>query len=173
MEVKIIRSKRKTIVMGVMPEYLLIKAPLNTTDQRIRELISKKQKWIDKQVANLQKRLVLNKKQIEELRAKAKIIIPSEVNYFAKLMGVSYGKITIRNMRSRWGSCSSCGDLSFNCLLMLVPEEVRKYVVIHELCHRLQMNHSVKFWAEVAHYCPNYKLYRKWLRDNGSILIQR
>ena len=99
--------------------------------------------------------------------------IPKRVQHYAPLVGVTCGRITIRNQRSRWGSCSSKGNLNFNCLLMLCPEEVRDYVVIHELCHRIEMNHSPKFWAEVERVCPDYRAHRKWLKDHGTELIGR
>ena len=76
---------------------------------------------------------------------------------------MTYGRITIRAQRSRWGSCSSKGNLNFNCLLMLTPSEIRDYVVVHELCHRIELNHSAYFWAEVARILPDYKECRKWL----------
>jgi len=88
-------------------------------------------------------------------------------------VGVDYGRITIRSQRTRWGSCSAKGNLNFNCLLMLCPEEVRDYVVIHELCHRKELNHSPKFWAEVEKVCPDHARQRKWLKENGGSLIAR
>lgn len=95
----------------------------------------------------------------------------NRVEYFAKVIGVTYGKITIRNQKTRWGSCSSKGNLNFNCLLMLAPSEVLDYVVVHELCHRKQMNHSKAFWLEVEKVLPNYKEVRKWLKEEGSQMI--
>ena len=80
-------------------------------------------------------------------------------------MGVTYGRITIRNQRTRWGSCSSKGNLNFNCQLMLLSEELRDYVIIHELCHRIELNHSERFWAEVEKYCPEYRELRKKLKQ--------
>lgn len=101
----------------------------------------------------------------------ALVDIPQRVKKFAPIVGVEYGRITIRMQKSRWGSCSSKGNLNFNCLLMAMPEEIRDYVVVHELCHRKQMNHSDKFWAEVEKVLPDYKASRKWLRDNGEEIM--
>ena len=84
-----------------------------------------------------------------------------------------HGRITIRAQKSRWGSCSTLGNLNFNCLLMLCPQEVRDYVVVHELCHRKEMNHSERFWRELARVLPDYETPRKWLKTNGSGLIRR
>ena len=111
--------------------------------------------------------------EVAELAEKAAEVLPEKVSRFAQQLGVSYGRITIRSQRTRWGSCSAKGNLNFNCLLMLCPEEVQDYVVIHELCHRKEMNHSTVFWAEVERHCPDYRVHRKWLKDNGASLISR
>ena len=106
------------------------------------------------------------------MKDEAKRVIPDRVKYYAGIMGVTFGKITIKNQKTRWGSCSSKGNLNFNCLLMLTPDKVRDYVVIHELCHLKQMNHSKMFWAEVEKVMPDYKVYRQWLSRNGNMLIE-
>ena len=79
----------------------------------------------------------------------------------------------MRRQRSKWGSCSSAGNLNFNCLLLLAPLEVLDYVVVHELCHRLEMNHSPRFWAEVRRVLPDYEAARGWLREEGGSLMAR
>ena len=98
-------------------------------------------------------------------------VIPERVRFYAPVVGVTYGRITIRNQRTRWGSCSAKGNLNFNCLLMKAPPEVLDYVVVHELCHRLEMNHSPRFWAQVERVLPDYKVSRKWLREHGNELM--
>ena len=92
--------------------------------------------------------------------------------YFAEKIGVSYGRITLRQQKTRWGSCSANGNLNFNWLLILAPPEVLDYVVVHELCHRRQMNHSQAFWNEVSAVLPGYKEQKKWLKDNGWKLME-
>ena len=100
-------------------------------------------------------------------------VIPARVAYYAPLVGVDYRRITIRNQKTRWGSCSSEGNLNFNCLLMLALPQAMDYVVVHELCHRLEMNHSKRFWAHVARVCPDYRAQIKWFRENGGALMAR
>lgn len=110
--------------------------------------------------------------EITELTSKAKEELPAIVKKYASLMGVSYNRITIRHQKTRWGSCTKTGNLSFNCLLMKMPENVRDYVIIHELAHRKELNHSSKYWAIVAEYCPWYKEAKQWLKDNGKELME-
>ena len=93
--------------------------------------------------------------------------------YWAEKIGVSYGRISIRGQKTRWGSCSSKGNLNYNYLLILCPDDVIEYVVIHELCHRIYMNHSKRFWEKIEEFCPNYRQARKWLKQNGNSLIVR
>ena len=106
-------------------------------------------------------------------RREAVRVIPARVAYFAPLVGVTYGRITIRNQRSRWGSCSSKGNLNFNCLLMLAPPEVLDSVIVHELCHRLEMNHSKRFYAHVHRVYPEYDRAHAWLKEHGTELMLR
>lgn len=82
-------------------------------------------------------------------------------------------RLTIRHQKTLWGSCTSTGNLSFNCLLMLAPESVRDYIVVHELCHLKHLNHSPAFWKSVERVLPNYKAQKKWLKENGHRLLAR
>jgi predicted metal-dependent hydrolase len=86
-------------------------------------------------------------------------------------LDTSYSKLTIRNQRTRWGSCSSTGAMSFNWRLLLAPEAVLDYVVWHEACHLRVMDHSSTFWSLVGRHCPDYKVHRRWLRRHGTTLV--
>lgn len=157
-----------------------VRAPRSASEKDIEEILKKKEAWISKHIEKIKKtkeRLEaeptekLTREKVIALAEEALKVIPARVEYFARVIGVTYGKITIRNQKTRWGSCSSKGNLNFNCLLMLAPPEVLDYVVVHELCHRKQMNHSKAFWSEVEKVLPDYKEARKWLKEEGSQMI--
>lgn len=174
---KIIRSARKTVAIQITPEgEVVVRCPNRMSVAQIRQFVESKADWIETHLNKLADKPQLPPLTMEELHAladQALKVIPERVAYFAPKVGVTYGGITIRNQRSRWGSCSGKGNLNFNCLLMLVPPEVLDYVVVHELCHRREMNHSPKFWAEVERVLPDYQRHRRWLRDEGGSLIDR
>ncbi|GAB1429895.1 SprT family zinc-dependent metalloprotease [Ignavibacteria bacterium] len=101
----------------------------------------------------------------------AEVIICGNVRRIAAKHGFSYGKITIRSQKSRWGSCSSNGNLSFNWRLVMAPPSIAEYLVCHELTHTVHHNHSTEFWRLVAHICPDYSIAESWLRENEAILL--
>ncbi len=173
----VIRSDRRTVSLQIMPEgQVLVRCPRRMRDREIRSFVSSKAQWIEKHLEKQRNAARLPGLTMDELRQladRAMQIIPQRVTFFAPLIGVGYGRITIRNQRTRWGSCSSQGNLNFNCLLMLAPPEVADYVIVHELCHRKEMNHSARFWAEVERILPDYKECRKWLKENGTALMGR
>ena len=174
LEYRIIRSSRKTISLQIMPNgELLFRCPNRMSKREIETFVQSKAGWIEKHIPREPAQPALTEEKIRDLANRAMEVIPDRVRFFAPLVGVSYGRITIRSQRTRWGSCSGKGNLNFNCLLMLAPEAVLDYVVVHELCHRKEMNHSARFWAEVERILPDYKVHKKWLKDNGSALIAR
>lgn len=97
--------------------------------------------------------------------------INARLDYYQSLLDVSPSRVTIRNQKTRWGSCSSKGSLNFNWRLMMAPAEVIDYVVVHELCHLIHPNHSKKFWNQVSAILPDYRVRKDWLKKNGSRLI--
>lgn len=106
------------------------------------------------------------------LRRQAKTYLGHDAHGFADQLGVSIGRVSIGDMKSRWGSCSSSGTLRFNWRLLLAPVDVRRYVAAHEVAHLLEMNHSPRFWGHVEGLMPDYSLHRKWLRAHGSDLMR-
>lgn len=180
MNCKIIRSNRKSLGLEVNAEGLIIRAPLQASDAEINMFILHHKDWIEKNLNRVEERQKtvdsiqpLSMDEIKDLANKALKVIPERVKYYAPKVGATYGRITIRNQRSKWGSCSGKGNLNFNCLLMLAPPEVLDSVVVHELCHRKEMNHSDKFYAEVLRVYPDYWIWDKWLKENGDLLMKR
>lgn len=180
MEYTIIKSNRRTLVLEIKSGKLIVRAPSRATDEEISAFVVKHKRWIENNILKIQKQKELiggieplSQSDIQALADKALSVIPYRVKYYAEIIGVTYGRITIRNQRSRWGSCSAKGNLNFNCLLMLAPPEVLDSVIVHELCHRKVMNHSDKFYAEVLRAFPHYHICNKWLKENGDVLIMR
>ena len=177
MNYKILRSSRKTIAIQITPKgEVLVRCPSRMPKWQIQQFVDSKKSWIEAHLQKIASRPAQPKLTQQELKAlakQAKEDLAQRVARFAPLAGVSCGRITIRAQRTRWGSCSGKGNLNFNCLLMLAPEAVRDYVVVHELCHRKEMNHSQRFWQEVEAVLPDYRTPRKWLKDNGATLIAR
>ena len=173
---QIIRSDRKMIAIQILPDgKVLVRAPKRMRMDDIRRFVDSKAEWIEKHLSNRtsQKQQKFTEEEMKALREKARILLTERVQHFAPLIGVTYNQISIRAQHTRWGSCSSKGNLNFNCLLALVPMEVLDYVVVHELCHRKELNHSDRFWNEIAKILPDYKVRKKWLKDNGFNLIAR
>lgn len=178
MEYEVIRSNRKTLAVQIHGDRVLVRAPARATNEDIQRFLMEHIDWIEKHLAKAKELAAtalpkLTMEDIHRLADQALAVIPQRVRYYAPLVGVTYGRITIRNQRSKWGSCSSQGNLNFNCLLMLAPPEVIDSVVVHELCHRKEMNHSPRFYAEVYRVFPEYDKWNKWLKENGGSLLSR
>lgn len=175
------RSKRKRAAIKITADMqIVVYVPLYVSDNEIEKMVISKSKWIDEHMLKVQstidERSKLEKitfEQVKELADQAVEYIPKRVKYYAEKENFVYNKITIKNLVSRWGSCSTKGNLNFNCLLMLTPDYVIDYVVVHELCHLREMNHSEKFWVEVEKIMPDYQRAELWLKQNGGNLIAR
>ena len=180
LSVLLVRSSRKTLAVQIRADGTVIaRAPLRMPKDRILCFLSEKASWIRMQQGKMQERekmrqqarIHLDAAQEKELRERAKSVLAQRTAYFARQIGVTYGKITVRDQKTRWGSCSQTGNLNFNFRLILAPLEVLDYVVVHELCHRRQMNHSTQFWQEVAQVLPDYRKRKAWLTENGWRLM--
>lgn len=176
----LVRSKRKTLSLQIKDGELIVRAPLRTPQRQIEAFIAEHEAWIERKLSESRESAerasaagYLGADDIKKLKDEAKCVIPGRVRHFAALIGVDYGRITVGCQKTKWGSCSAKGDLSFNCLLMLAPPEVLDSVIVHELCHRIEMNHSPRFYVLVNKAFPDYKKHHSWLRENGQILMNR
>lgn len=177
---RLIRARRKTLSIRITQEgNLEIRAPLGMPKGEIEAFLKEKAQWIETHRAKVLAEYAqgqeapLGEEEILALAEQMRQRLPEKLDRHAASMGVTFGNVTIRCQQTRWGSCSSRGNLNFNCLLMLAPEEVLDYVVVHELAHRKQMNHSALFWQEVERECPDYKKSLRWLKDRGGALLSR
>ena len=180
MDYELICSRRKTLAVEYKDGRMIVRAPWLATKGQIERFLQAHSRQIEAYLEKAQARAretegvpKLTREELAALAARAKERIPQRVAYYAPLVGVDYGRITIRSQRTRWGSCSAQGNLNFNCLLMLAPPEVLDSVVVHELCHRKEPNHSKRFYAEVLRVLPDYRARQKWLKENGRKLLAR
>lgn len=166
MEYKVIYSNRKTISIVIENCTPIVKAPIGTDPERINEIVKKHSSWIEKHILMQKKKSAmfdnLTDEDIKRIKKEAKKYFAEKTEYFSKIMGIEYGRITITSAMKRFGSCSSLGNISYSYRLMLYPEAAREYVIVHELAHRKEMNHSKRFYAIIASVMPDYK-YRKRL----------
>ena len=170
----LVRSDRKTLAIQITPAgEVILRCPRRMSKKAAEAFLSEKREWVEAHRSRCRPLTPLTQAELLWLVDSAKVDLTERTCRLAAQAGVDYGRITIRSQHTRWGSCSSRGNLNFNCLLMLCPEAVRDYVVIHELCHRIHMDHSPSFWAEVEKLCPDYRQHRRWLKENGASLLGR
>lgn len=174
LHVRVIRSKRRSLGLQIKSDgTVFARVPERTPEGVVRRFIEEHTDWIlkkrhmwDAPGEEPVKRLpgVVTESGKRQIRR----LVEQRVAHYADLMGISYGRIFMRNQKTRWGSCSSDGNLNFNCRLLFLPPELVDYVVVHELAHRRHMNHSPEFWQEVERYLPDYKERRARLRQYGT-----
>ena len=168
---QVIDSKRKYLGLQVKSDgSVFVRVPKGVSDETIRRFVTKNESWI------LKKRNVWSARQQDPVyrlpavvteagKRQIRRLLTQRVAYYAGEMGIAYGRICIRNQKTRWGSCSSDGNLNFNCRLLFLPPDLVDYVVVHELAHRRHMDHSPQFWQEVATYMPDYQERRARLKQ--------
>lgn len=168
---EIIRSRRKTLALQIDKEgKVLVRAPLRYPTAGIAKFVERHEPWIEKKLSEVKLRQsllpVLSAEEERAYREKAGRVLAEKTACYAERMGVTYGRISIRRQKTRWGSCSSKGNLNYNWKLMLCPERVQDYVVVHELAHRKEMNHSKAFYRIVEEIIPDYRECVRWLREH-------
>lgn len=170
--IRVIRSRRRTAEIEVRPDLsVVVRAPEWMPEEAIELFAQKKRAWIESKISLMEARqnARINKSLADRAvyEPEARTVICKRAAYFAEIMGVRFQRIAVREQKTRWGSCSSRGNLNFNWKLILMPEQILDYVVVHELAHLKQMNHSEAFWAEVGRVLPDYKAQRAWLKIHG------
>lgn len=140
-----------------------VTGPKRVSQQQIKQLLKNNHNWLESQLQQTPPSISPN--QITQLRIKTRQLVRDRLAYFNQFYNFEYHRITIRDQISRWGSCSSHKTLSFNLRLALLPTDLSDYVVVHELCHLQEMNHSSKFWDLVAKTIPDHPLRRRKLNN--------
>lgn len=173
-DIKTVRSRRKSMGLQIMADgSVLARVPYWVTNTQVKSFLREHTDWIVKKSSERKKICDRNQKigappygdLTAAKRRRVRDLIAGRVDHYCEKMGVSVGRIAVRNQKTRWGSCSAKGNVNFNYLLAYLPEKLLDYVVIHELAHRKHMDHSKEFWEEVKRYCPDYKECRKQLRE--------
>lgn len=166
---ELIRSSRKTMAIQVTEDgQIRIRVPYRITEEEAAHFAIQHRSWIGRQyqkaIEEAKARPIYSAEEIHHYKEVFRPVLQHRAAYYAKQMGVSYARIFIRDQKTRWGSCSSQGNLNFNWRLALLPETLQDYVIVHELAHRLEMNHSARFWTQVENILPDYRERRASLR---------
>lgn len=169
---KLIRSSRKTVAICVKPDGSVeVRAPRRAKLEFIEGFVKEKEGWIratqEKMAARSAERRVitLTPRQTAEAKRRAKEYLAARCGHYAPLMGVDYRSIKVNSAKTRWGSCTSEGNLNFTYRLIFAEPELIDYIVVHELAHRREMNHSQRFWKVVADVMPDYRQRRAGLKE--------
>lgn len=180
MDYELVRDGHRSIRLQLRDDgSILVRAPRWVSRHEVDAFVAEKARWISEKRAILARGqrewggAPLTAEELAQLKQQARTDFGARLEKWAVQLRVTPAKFSVRTQHARWGSCSSRGAISLNALLMLAPEPVRDYVVVHELCHLKEMNHSPRFWAEVAHVLPDYAQHRDWLATNGHALLQR
>lgn len=181
----LVRSARRTIAIQISPDgSVTVRAPRRCSRAALAEFVAEKRDWITRKQEELRERAALRQEkeaeqprlseaEYQRYRELAGRVIARRAEEYARQMQVTYKRITIRDQKTRWGSCSVKGNLNFNWRLILAPAEVLDYVVVHELAHLKEMNHSWRFWKQVETVMPDFAKHRLWLKQNGDMLMGR
>ncbi|MBP3300626.1 MAG: M48 family metallopeptidase [Clostridia bacterium] len=170
MEYELIRSARRTVSVEVTKDLrVIVRAPYKMSQKRIDAFLDKHRDWIEKTLKNAEKKADFHKdlqspQRQAELRRQAEEYLPKRTAEWAAVMGVQPTGVKITGAKTRFGSCSGKNSICYSYRLMAYPKEAVEYVIVHELAHILQKNHSARFYAVVERYLPDWEERRKLLK---------
>jgi predicted metal-dependent hydrolase len=165
------RRARRYILRVLDDGTLRVTLPRWGSKREAQAFVEKSAPWIAKQRQRASARPAIGHANEAELRRRASKELPPALLALAAVHGISVSRVSVRNQRSRWGACSARGSITLNWRLILVPGFVRDYVMVHELMHRRELNHSARFWRHVAAACPRHEEARRWLLTEGQRLF--
>lgn len=165
------RRARRYILRVLDDGTLRVTVPRWGSKREARAFVERSSGWIRQQLQKQQSRPPAPLRDVASLKRRAAAELPGQLLSLAGTLGITVTRVSIRNQRTRWGACSSSGAITLNWRLVLAPDFVAEYVMIHELMHRREMNHSARFWKHVAAACPRYAEARVWLRKEGRQLF--
>ena len=176
-DIRIIRSNRNSISLEIGIEgSAVLRIPKRLSNREVIKFLKKHESWIikrKKEMKNDLKKLNLvnfEVSKIDEYKRDAIKLFSSRLEFYSKFSGIRYKKFRLSNAKKRWGSCSSKQTISINWRLFFAPRDVQEYVIVHELLHLKQMNHSKIYWKEVEKIIPDYKKHKTWLKENSHLL---
>lgn len=175
MEYTLKRSVRaRTVRLAIYPDgAVVVTAPRFFGLEAIERFVMRHSEWIREKVEKTKDRTVIRiaRRDIPALKKQALALAHARCEYFAGIYGLTYRKISIRAQKTRWGSCSQSGNLSFNYKIAVLPSHIADYVIVHELCHLVEFNHKKKFWDTVAKTVPDHKMIRKEIRNTVAVFF--
>ena len=169
-EYTLIRSKRKTISVEVTSDLeVIVRAPLFKSQRAIDDFLLCRGEWIEKSIEKQKQRKEKRlpeptDEEIKDLKKRAKEYLPKRCGYFAEIMGLEPSNIKITSAKKRLGSCSYDNRICFSYRVMMYTPDIIDYVIIHELAHIKEHNHSKRFYSLVQHYCPEYRKIEKLIK---------
>jgi predicted metal-dependent hydrolase len=174
LEVTLRRSRLSRHVRILVSERgeITITGPLRTSKRFLLSVLENKRAWVLAQLERLDRSGQLEKArddtgQYQQYKERARTLTHEKLAYWNQFYGFTYGRVSIRNQRTRWGSCSARGNLSFHYKIALLPDALADYLIVHELCHLQAFDHSPKFWALVGKAIPDYQKHRQLLRKSS------
>jgi predicted metal-dependent hydrolase len=160
--------RAKHIRLALYPDKsIVVTKPFLCSQKTVENFITSKKAWIEKKLQyfdKIPKKRQFSKEHYLKNKETARKIIQNKVEKYSIKLALEYQRLAIRNQKTRWGSCSKEGNLNFNYKIILLPEHLQDYIIIHELCHLKELNHSKKFWSLVEQACPDYKNHRRELK---------